>query len=118
MSNLKKQDYIASFFIDSILNILESQKLQNIIVFKGNLESSHKKVVISTSTSNTQMNGVVKKINEFIYDKSNLNIEGRNSSWLLIEVKDILIHIFTQESREFYMIEDLYFDCELIYQHG
>ena len=51
-------------------------------------------------------------------EKSNLNIEGRNSSWLLIEVKDILIHIFTQESREFYMIEDLYFDCELIYQHG
>ena len=57
-------------------------------------------------------------MNEFINEKSNLNIEGRNSSWLLIEVKDILIHIFTQESRDFYIIEDLYFECELIYQHG
>jgi ribosome-associated protein len=118
MSNLKKQDYIESFFIDNVLNILENQNLQNISVFKGNPESSHQKVIIGTSTSNTQMNGVVKKMNEFIYDKSNLNIEGRNSSWLLIEVKDILIHIFTKESRDFYMIEDLYFDCELIYQHG
>ena len=118
MSNLKKQEYIESFFTDSILNILEGQKLQNISVFKGNSESSHQKVIIGTSTSNTQMNGVVKKMNMFINEKSNLNIEGRNSSWLLIEVKDILIHIFTQESREFCMIEDLYFDCELIYQHG
>ena len=118
MSNLKKQEYIESFFIDNVLNILESQKLQNISVFKGNSESTHQKVIICTSTSNTQMNGVVKKVNEFINEKSNLNVEGKDSSWLLIEVKDILVHIFTKESREFYMIEDLYFDCELIYQHG
>ncbi len=118
MSNLKKQEYIESFFSDRILNILEGQKLQNVIVFQGHSESSHQKVIIGTSTSNTQMNGVVKKMNNFINEKSNLNIEGKNSSWLLIEVKDILIHIFTKESREFYMIEDLYFDCELIYQHG
>ena len=118
MSNLKKQEYIESFFTENILNILESQKLQNITVFKGNIESSHQKVIIGTSTSNTQMNGIVKKINEFIFEKSNLNTEGQNSSWLLIEVKEILIHIFMQESRDFYMIEDLYFDCELIYQQG
>ena len=118
MSNLKKQEFIESFFTDSILNILENQKLQKISVFKGNSESSHQKVIICTSTSNTQMNGVVNKINKFINEKSNLNIEGRNSTWLLIEIKDILIHIFTQEAREFYMLEDLYFDCELIYQHG
>ena len=118
MSNLKKQEYIESFFIDTVLNILESQKLQNISVFNGNSDSSHQKVIIGTSSSNSQMNGVVKKLNEFINEKSNLNIEGRYSSWLLIEVKDILIHVFTQESRDFYMIEDLYFDCELIYQHG
>jgi len=118
VSNLKKQEYIESFFSDRILNILEGQKLQNVIVFLGNSDSSHQKFIIGTSTSNTQMNGVVKKMNNFINEKSNLNIEGKNSSWLLIEVKDILIHIFTKESREFYMIEDLYFDCELIYQHG
>ena len=118
MSNLKKQEYIESFFTENILNILESQKLQNITVFKGNIESRHQKVIIGTSTSNTQMNGIVKKINEFIFEQSNLNIEGQNSSWLLIEVKEILIHIFMQESRDFYMIEDLYFDCELIYQQG
>ena len=36
MSNLKKQEYIESFFSDRILNILEGQKLQNVIVFQGN----------------------------------------------------------------------------------
>ena len=118
MSKLQKQEYIETFFLDSIVDTLESQKLYNLNVFKGNTDSSHLNVIICTSTSSTQMNGVVKKLNELIYKKSNLIIEGRNSSWMLIEVKDILIHIFTKESRDFYMIEDLYFDCELIYQHG
>ena len=73
MSNLKEQEYIESFFIDNVLNILESQKLQNISVFKGNSESTHQKVIICTSTSNTQMNGVVKKVNGEGGDEKNNN---------------------------------------------
>ena len=118
MSKIQKQEYIETFFLDSIVDTLESQKLQNLNLYKGNTDSSHQSIIICTSTSSTQMNGVVKKLNELIFDKSNLILEGRNSSWMLIEVKDVLIHIFTKESRDFYMLEDLYFDCELIYQHG
>tara|TARA_B100000900_G_scaffold407870_1_gene421238 strand:+ start:141 stop:497 length:357 start_codon:yes stop_codon:yes gene_type:complete len=118
VSKIQKQEYIETFFLDSIVDTLESQKLQNLNLYKGNTDSSHQSIIICTSTSSTQMNGVVKKLNELIFDKSNLILEGRNSSWMLIEVKDILIHIFTKESRDFYMLEDLYFDCELIYQHG
>jgi ribosomal silencing factor RsfS len=51
-------------------------------------------------------------------DKSSLNVEGKDSSWLLVEVKDVLIHIFNYDSREFYNLEDIYFDCEIIYQYG
>ena len=51
------------------------------------------------------------KINEFIY-------EGENSNWLLISLKGILIQIFTEESREYYNIDDIYFDSETLYQFG
>ena len=101
MSKIQKQEYIETFFLDSIVDTLESQKLQNLNLYKGNTDSSHQSIIICTSTSSTQMNGVVKKLNELIFDKSNLILEGRNSSWMLIEVKDILIHIFTKESRRF-----------------
>ncbi len=118
MSNLQKQNIQESYFLDTLLDIIYSQKLQDIIIYKGNNSSAYKNIVISTANSNTQMNGVVKKIMDILKDKSNLNVEGKDSTWLLIEAKEVLIHIFTNESRKFYELEDIYFDCELIYQNG
>ena len=118
MSNLKKQNIQESYFLDTVLNIIYSQNLQDIIIYKGNNSLAYKNIIISTANSNTQMNGVVKKITNILKDKSSLNVEGKDSSWLLIEVKDIIVHIFNSDSREFYNLEDIYFDCELIYQYG
>ena len=118
MSNLKKQNIQESFFLDTVLDVIYSQKLQDIIIYKGNDSMSYKNVIISTANSNTQMNGVVKKISDIVKDKSSLNVEGKDSTWLLIEIKEVLIHIFNNESRKFYELEDIYFDCELIYQNG
>ena len=118
MSNLRKQNVQESHFLDAVLDVIYSQKLQDITIYKGNDSMSYKNVIISTANSNTQMNGVVKKISEIVKDKSNLNVEGKDSTWLLIEVKEFLIHIFSNESRKFYELEDIYFDCELIYQNG
>ena len=36
----------------------------------------------------------------------------------LISAKGILIQIFTEESREYYNIEDIYFDSETLYHYG
>ncbi len=101
-----------------MLDVIYSQKLKNIIIYKGNDSMSYKNVIISTANSNTQMNGVVKKLSDIVKDKSSLNVEGKDSTWLLIEIKEVLIHIFNNESRKFYELEDIYFDCELIYQNG
>ena len=101
-----------------MLDVICSQKLKNIIIYKGNDSMSYKNVIISTANSNTQMNGVVKKLSDIVKDKSSLNVEGKDSTWLLIEIKEVLIHIFNNESRKFYELEDIYFDCELIYQNG
>ena len=118
MSNLKKQNIQESFFLDTVLDIIYSQKLKDIIIYKGNNTLAYKNIIISTANSNTQMNGVIKKIGDILNNKSTLNVEGKDSSWLLVEAKDILIHIFNNESREFYNLEDIYFDCEIIYQYG
>jgi len=38
-----------------------------------------------------------------------LSTEGKNSStWILIDFGDIIVHIFSQDKREYYKIEDLY----------
>jgi len=105
------------FLLDSIVDLLLTQKLTNLKVLQLQSDYFHDKVIICSSNSLIQMNSVIKKIkkdlkiNEFIY-------EGENSNWLLISLKGILIQIFTEESREYYNIEDIYFDSETLYQFG
>ena len=91
MSKLKKQNIQESYFLDTVLDVIYSQKLQDIIIYKGNNSLAYQNIIISTANSNTQMNGVVKKISDILKDKSSLNVEGKDSSWLLVEVKDVLI---------------------------
>ena len=106
-----------NFLLDSIVDLLLTQKLTNLKVLQLQSDYFHDKVIICSSNSVIQMNSVIKKIkkdlkiSEFIY-------EGENSNWLLISLKGLLIQIFTEESREYYNIEDIYFDCETLYQFG
>ena len=116
--NSRKQNIQESYFLDTLLDVIYSQKLQEVIIYEANISLAHKNIIIATANSNTQMNGVVKKITDVLQDKTSINVEGKDSTWLLIEVKEVLIHIFNKDSREFYNLEDIYFDCELIYQYG
>ena len=106
-----------NFLLDSIVDLLLTQKLTNLKVLQLQSDYFHDKVIICSSNSVIQMNSVIKKIkkdlkiSEFIY-------EGENSNWLLISVKGLLIQIFTEESRKYYNIEDIYFDSETLYHYG
>ena len=43
------------------------------------------------------------------------NIEGYNTAnWILLDYRDILIHIFDKESRGFYDLEHLWRDGKLV----
>ena len=40
-------------------------------------------------------------------------MEGYNQGkWILIDCDDVIVHIFQEETREFYDIEGLWFDAE------
>ena len=107
----------STFLIDSLVDLLLTQKITNIKVLKLDCDQFHDNVIICTANSLIQMSALIKNI------RKNLNIqkfeyEGENSNWLLISIKGILLQIFTEESREYYNIEDIYFDSETLYQYG
>ena len=106
-----------SFVLDSLVDLLLTQKITNIKVLKLESDQFHDNVIICTANSLVQMSAIIKNIRKNLQIQK-FTYEGENSNWLLISVKGILIQIFTEESREYYNIEDIYFDSETLYHYG
>ena len=106
-----------SFVLDSLVDLLLTQKITNIKVLKLESDQFHDNVIICTANSLVQMSSIIKNIRKNLQIQK-FTYEGENSNWLLISIKGILIQIFTEESREYYNIEDIYFDSETLYHYG
>ena len=117
MNHISKQAEENSFVVDSLVDLLLTQKITNIKVLKLESDQFHDNVIICTANSLVQMGAIIRNIRKNLQIQ-NFTYEGENSNWLLISLKGILIQIFTEESREYYNIEDIYFDSETLYQYG
>ena len=73
--------------------------------------------VICSGTSNTHVSSItdsVKKIVSKEIQEKPWHIEGLNTSeWVLIDYSDIVVHVFQEQTRDFYRLEDLWGDAEI-----
>ena len=73
-------------------------------------------VVVATVDVARQSNACVDYINE--HEKNQKlrvrNIEGRNTMWILIDLYDVVLHIFTPEERANYDLDRLYLNIPQI----
>ena len=75
--------------------------------------------VIATVTSSAQQQGIAKQIKEYIKE-NDLEIHPTNrrspngEDWELIDLGNIVIHLMSQQAREFYNLEKLWFKGKVI----
>ena len=106
-----------NFIHNQILDTLFSQNYKDIRIIELKNNTYHDYVIVCTANSIAQINPIVKKL-KIKFNSDYLDYEGYNSNWLLISLKGFLIQIFTNESREYYNIEDIYFDSLTIAKFG
>lgn len=75
--------------------------------------------VIATGTSNTHVKSLADEVEVKIkQDESGLlpmGVEGyRSNSWILIDYGSVVVHIFTHEGRDFYDLDRMWADGELV----
>ena len=115
----RKTEFTNNFFFDNVIDILLIQKCTDIKAFKVEKNSFFDVVIMCNVTSNTQMVSSVKKLKNLVKSKNkNFFSEGIDSSWALVEFEGVGIHFFTEEAREYYNLEDLFFDSNLMLQYG
>ena len=98
--------------VDLIVNEIDKLNMDNIKVYNMNNKSPlFDYVVIASATNDRQANAIIKNIRELEMNNPNVTIKGiedKDNSWILIDLDDIIVHIFTAESRAFYGLDEIY----------
>lgn len=97
---------------ERIVTILENKKAQNI----SNIDVKDKTIiadnfVVATGTSITHIRALADNVEEEL-KKQNIypnKIEGYNSNgWILLDYGEVVVHIFTEQERERYNLDELW----------
>ncbi|KRN88537.1 ribosome silencing factor [Ligilactobacillus ceti] len=73
--------------------------------------------VIMQGGSERQVKAISEEIAEQVHKAGGTikSIEGRDgANWILVDLGDVIVHIFKEEAREFYKLEKLWSDAEMV----
>ncbi len=74
--------------------------------------------VLATADNPLQLNAVIDAIEEALridYGLKPIGREGlQSATWVLLDYGDIVVHVFTPQTRDFYRLETLYNDAETL----
>lgn len=119
-TNENNRQHPNSLLESTIIEAVQNLKGKNItdIDFSGLETSPAHSFVICQGNSTSQVAAIADNIREEVRNKLGIkpyNYDGyRNSQWIVIDYGDVMAHIFLPEIREFYNIEDLWSDANIV----
>ena len=104
--------------VKKAVNALEDKKAEDITVIDISGVSSIADYFIIANGSNANQLAAMKDAVDEAFYKSGMNakqIEGNNNStWILIDYNDVIVHLFDKEDRLFYDLERIWKDGKVI----
>ncbi|HIQ48046.1 MAG TPA: ribosome silencing factor [Aquifex aeolicus] len=101
-----------------IKELLENKKAEDIVILDvSNLTNLADYFVIATANSPTHAMALADYLEEELEKKGYAidHVEGREyGNWILIDLIDTIVHIFTPETREYYGLEWIWADAQKV----
>lgn len=93
---------------------------RTIAIYVGDVSSFTDYFVISTARSMTHLGGLHRRVEEYLsrHDVKPFNRHKRSdeNEWTLLDFGFIVVHLMTEEMREFYELERLWFNGTVVYR--
>lgn len=103
--------------VKKIVKALDDKKANDIQVIKiEELTIVADYFVICTANSNTHVRSLADEV-EYQLEEAGIkadHIEGRATGWVLLEYRGVVVHIFLEESRNYYNLERLWEDASIL----
>ena len=99
--------------VKKAVKALDDKKANNIEVIKiDELTIVADYFIIATANSNTHVRALADEV-EYQLEEAGFmpdHIEGRSTGWVLLEYAGVFVHVFLEESRNYYNLERLWED--------
>lgn len=97
---------------DFLLKKLDESKIEDIQVIDVSKKTSLTKLmIIGTGTSDRHIDSVAENIRKYLKEEFNYvakKPEGKSTGWILLDLIDIFVNLFTEDVRKEYRLEDLW----------
>ncbi len=103
--------------LNVLLNALEQVKGTDIKIFDmRGISSMLDFIMVATVNSKRQGDAVTKYIKDDMHENGfpHPNFEGKSSGWVLVDCKDVVLHVFSEEDRDLYDIDRLWDQIPMI----
>lgn len=104
--------------VKKVVDALADKKAEEITVIDiQNVSTIADYFIIANGTNQNQLGAMQDAVDEVMY-KSGVHakqIEGnRNSTWILMDYQDVIVHLFSKEDRLFYDLERIWRDGKVV----
>jgi ribosome-associated protein len=99
-------------------DVIIEKKGQDLVVIEiGKISSLADYLVIATIENSRQLQAIARELDEMVKKEggSRLGDEGRDQGWwVLLDFGDVVVHLMQEDAREFYDIEALWSDGDVV----
>lgn len=108
--NVKMDDGRLDHLVSLLVNSLEDDKAENVITINLVGKASFAdRMIIATGMVDRQIMAMAEHLDKILFNEGikKVSIE-RSSDWVLLDIGDIIVHLFRAEAREYYNIEKIW----------
>ncbi len=78
-------------------------------------------MVIVTAGSRMHMKGIYGRITEYLKERDDIAMHNhpetkQEDRWILVDMGSVVVHIMTSEAREYYSLEDVWFESPVLFR--
>ena len=107
---------------ENLLEVIQDAKGSDIVVLDMTAHCSWgDRMLIVTAGSQMHMRGIYGRIVDYVKNQDELAIYNHprtkdENRWILVDLGSIVVHVMTKEAREYYNLEDIWFESPVLYR--
>ena len=100
--------------VNIIKDTLEDLKVKDLKVFDFEQSSPFYDYFVIATVNERQGNAAINHIKQNLSQEEIKHIEGKGGSWVLIDCGDVIVHLFTEELRQYYGFDKRLMDVKVV----